>query len=563
MVNLIEVEVSHLDIFSNPRDARRDVPIYLRYMQEREVKRLYRSNALPKPDALRLAKLMSDPEAEAEVREQGQAGWLNYVDWLAWKLGLVSYDAEGSYAGYSSAERTYPDNYVLFNPEKCRAFTQSPLADQERLWLNTLLAEREGCRSEFFAAGVLGRLGSFSSWGCATGVVPHLDFPKVRRFLLELLAACPVGVWYSTASLIQYLKAKHPFFLIPQKPRYKDSWGKQQKRYVNFHESKQQWGYEIEILEHEADAFERVEGRYVERFLEGLPLILGYVEVAYTKQPYHGLHPSLNQLQAFRVNGRLRRALQGDIPPPKVTVQPNFEIYVESEFYPANVLAQLLPLTEVMAEGVSTILKLQKEKVAAQAAQDETLDVVRLLAALSGQELPRNVARELHEWVAHSEKFTLYQGFALLEGDERLPLADPFTVERITPTLRLVHSPEELLAQLEQAELVPLRVNHPEDALQPLPARARTVFPIEGETARPKPKEKEGLTLFRQTMISLRFPSSDTLEMFRKALLDARCPVEVDKERLTLTFLKHYEPHVMKVMQALAEVYLVRVEEVG
>ncbi len=565
MTEFTPIDISDLEVFSNPCDPRRDLPLFVDYVQEREVKRLYRTNDLSKADALRLAKILSDPEAEAEVREHGAAGWVDFVDWLALKLGFVSYDTQGSYAGYHSAEPTFADNYIQFNPDKYQKFAGASLADQERFLLNTLLNERDGCRSEFFKTSitsVLGRLDGFSSWGCATGVVPHLDFPKIRRFLLDLLGSCQVGVWYSTASLIQYLKTNYPFFLIPQKPRYKDTWRRRQRRYLNFHESKDRWGQEIDIFETEADAFERVEGRYVERFLEDIPLILGYVEVAYSQQTRREIYPAINMLQAFRVNSRLRQAIRGEIPQPKVTVQPNFEIYVESEFYPADVLAQLLPLTEVVSEDVLTILKLQKEKVAAQVAQDGRLDVLKLLTELSGQELPRNVARELSEWAAHSEKFTLYQGFALLEGDEHLPQADPFTLERIFPTLRIVHSPNALFARLEKAALMPLRVSHDEAALRPLPDKARTIFVKKSQVTRPKPEKQERVTLKRQTTISLHFPDRQVLNTFRKALLDARCPVEVDRQNLTIAFAKPVESQVAKVIKSLESKYLIRIEDI-
>ena len=50
-------------------------------------------------------------------------------------------------------------------------------------------------------------------------------------------------------------------------------------------------------------AFERVEGRFVERFLEGIPLALGYVDVAYSDEK-DTVFPSINKLQAFRVTDR-------------------------------------------------------------------------------------------------------------------------------------------------------------------------------------------------------------------------------------------------------------------
>ena len=554
--------VAGLDVWPNPCDPRRDLHVFVRYVQEREVKRSHRGNDLGKADSLRLAKLMTDSGAVAGVQETGGSRWVDFVDGLALKLGFVSYDTAGTYVGYSSSEPSFPDNYVQFNAAKYQQFVLSSLAAQERTLSEALIGEREGGQSEFYTTSVLGRLGGFSAWGCAIGVVPMLDFVAIRRFLLNLLPqVCAVGKWYSTAALVQYLKAHHPYFLIPQQPRYKDQWGRQQGRYGNFHESKDTWGYEINISDSDPDAFERVEGRYVERFLEGLPLTLGYVDVAYAPQPYAGVYPAINHLRALRVNNRLLRALAGDIPPPRVTVQPNFEVYVESEFYPAHVLAQLLPLGELVSADVTTILKLQKERVAAQLAQSEQLDVGALLTRLAGRELPQNVAWELAEWGRHAEKFTLYRGFALLEGDEDLPAADPFTVERIAPGIRIVHSPAALFSRLEEAELAPLRVTHAPASLSRLPAAARTVFVRPAPAVKPTPREKEPAVLLRHTTIRLHFPTDKLLERVRQALLEVRCPAEVDKANRTLTFSRRHEPQVADVLKALETEYQVQIQD--
>ena len=161
-------------------------------------------------------------------------------------------------------------------------------------------------RDTFPDRGVLGRLEGFNHWGSALGVMPTLDFPPVRRFLLGLLAECPSNQWLSTAALVEHLKKHHRYFLIPAKPRFKHERDAGSGRYGNFHESKEAWGYEIDIYERDPDGFERVEGRYVERFLEGIPLVLRYVDVAYARKPARAIYPSLGCLKAFRVSDRLR-----------------------------------------------------------------------------------------------------------------------------------------------------------------------------------------------------------------------------------------------------------------
>ena len=146
-----------------------------------------------------------------------------------------------------------------------------------------LVGQGQGSASEFYRRGVLGRLEGFNHWGSAIGVMPTLDFPAIRRFLLGLLAECPCGQWLSTASLVEHLKNHHRYLIIPAKPKFKNEQESKYARYGNFHESKDAWGHDINVHESDPDGFERVEGRYVERFLEGVPLVLRYVDVAYVR----------------------------------------------------------------------------------------------------------------------------------------------------------------------------------------------------------------------------------------------------------------------------------------
>ena len=151
------------------------------------------------------------------------------------------------------------------------------LASQETHLLEILLSGNQGSGSEFYTSPFgLGRLNGFHSWGAATGVMPMLDFTAIRRFLLGLLVRCGTGQWLSVASFVEYLKANHRYFLVPKNPQMKNKWDRDKGRYQNFREGKDYWSRDIEIKETDPDAFERVEGRYVERFLEGLPNLLGY-----------------------------------------------------------------------------------------------------------------------------------------------------------------------------------------------------------------------------------------------------------------------------------------------
>ncbi len=316
VLNLQPFDVQKCEILVNPNDIRRDLHIYVDYMRNREVKRAYRSNDLPSADYKRIIKLMGHPEIP-QTDEFGGPSWLDYVDRLALELGWVDYDTEGEYVGYSSQSPSFPDNYIVFVQKNYEEFLAKSPLEQEVHLLTALI--QKGARkkrdfdydaNEFYSQSILGWLDSFPTWGAATGVMPSLDFTEIRRFLFDLLALCEDGVWYSTASLIAYLKKNHPYFLIPQKPK-PDRWGRKTTRYGNFFESKERYGHSRDPIPDDAsDGFERVEGRYVERFLENIPLTLGYVDVAYT-QKRGGGYPEKGRLQAFRVNRRFLHLMQG------------------------------------------------------------------------------------------------------------------------------------------------------------------------------------------------------------------------------------------------------------
>lgn len=562
-MNLDPIDVAPLDVVTAVPDLRRDLHVFVDYVRAREVKRSHRGNALGKADAKRLARLLSDPEAEREVNEEGDSTWIDFVDRSALRLGFVHYDTAGQYAGYTSQEPSFPDNYIEFRAKPYEQFLTAEAAKQEATLLDLLTHQGPGSASEFYRPGVLGRLEGFNQWGSAIGVMPTIDFRSVRRFLLGLLAECPSGQWLSVASLVEHLKTRHRYFLIPAKPRYKDEYDARSGRYGNFHESKEAWGHEIDIHESDPDGFERVEGRYVERFLEGVPLVLRYVDVAYARKFSRAIYPSLGCLKAFRVSDRLRRALEGRIAEPRVIVTPSFDVHVIAETYPANVLAQLMPLCEKVSEGASIILKLTKQKVAAARARSPDLDAAGLLRALCGSELPANIVHELSAWSEHGEKFTLYVKGSVLETEEDVPAADPFTVERVAAGIRLVHSPDKLFNELERRELMPVRIKHGDQAFAPLPKNARTRFP-KASAGREKPREpKPRVTLTRLTRVQLVCPERELLDKLHGLLLECQCPVEIDRPNRTLTYSKQVESAVAKAIRQLKTEYRVEIEDIS
>ena len=561
--------VSGLEVFSNPHHLRRDIHTFVAYIREREIKRAHRSNQLPKADAKRLAKLMSHPECLADIEKEGYSWWIDEVDTLALKLGFVSYDTEGEYMGYSSHSPSFPDNYIEFKQKAYENFLALPLVEQETLLLKTMMTDKK--YNEFYNSHLLSRLKSFSIWGSATGVMPHLKFPETRRFLLGLLTKLEAGTWYSTTSFIQYLKQNYPWFLIPEAsklPKESGGWNqppRAMKRYGNFYESQQGREYYREgdpVPDEAADGFERVEGRFLERFLEGIPLTLGYVDVAYSKKKYQGLMPERGIVEAFRVNGRFLQLMREENLTSKVTVLPTFEIHVESPVYDAGLMNQLQRFATLITDDKVAILKLDKQLVKAALAADTSLEPVTFLQRLASQPLPQNIVMELQEWAGQADAFTLYEGFGLLEGDKRLPETTAYVVETITPTLRIVRRPDSVFSALEKAERIPLTIHHNDKQFTELPLKARTIFPkAKAVAAKPKRKTKERITIQQETRQILTAPTAVFYDQLRAELLKQRCIFEPDQTNLTIAYSQTYKPQVEAALQALRETYIIKFED--
>jgi hypothetical protein len=533
------------------------------------IKRMTRTNEIPRTDLQRIAKsfggLTFDPgKSEVEAKK-----WIYFIDRLAYRLSLVSYNIKGEYRGYSSSEPSFIDNYVIVNQADLHKFLELIPVEQHNKILAALKTSqslnqyRDEEYSEFFQTSVLGVLDPFSTRGSGTGVVPTLIFPEIRQFLFDLLLQCTPGVWYSTKSLVQYLKTNHPYFLIPQiiKP---DRWGTIGGRYDNFYETENQLSYETATVPVNApDAFERVEGRYVERFLENIPLIMRFVDVAYHPAPYKGRFPPQGMLKAFRVNEQFQRLMRGGETLPRVTVQPNFDVIVEADLYPIKIIRQIAALGEQVSSPSTGsayvgIFQLKKTLVAAEQVRQPSLDVIALLKELSSRDLPPNVQTELEEWSGHADQFTLYEGFTLVESMDEIPRSDKFTVEHLSPNFRLVRNAKALFQNLETEGCVPLWVHHFDDGFSPLADMVISAFPK--EIVEDEHEAVTQIKVSRSISITVKFPDEGCFDVFQKTLAELRCPFQSDLKLRTITFDQKNQAKFDQALLELADVYAVQVE---
>jgi len=549
-IQLEKADPKNLMTVINPNDVRKDLHAFACYCRDYEIKRAHRDNSLPKVHLARLAKMMSNPQLHQEVREDGNTRWIDFIDRLNLKLDFIDYATEGTYAGYSSTTESYPDNYIDFLDTNYDQFLNQSLQEQENQIIKALVDEADPCLSEFFTPYPLSILNSFSRFGCATGVLNKIKFPKIRSYLLELIANCRVGVWYHTASLTAYLKTHNPFFLISDRIPFKKS-EYTQDRYHNFHEATPEDRFaRSRIRENSKDRFERVEGRFVERFLEGIPLALGYVDVAYTDEK-DTVYPSINKLRAFRINDRGACALNQAIKEADITLLPNYEIHIDSLFYPARRLNRLLGLCDVVQEDTHTVLKLAKKKVIKQHAADTGLNVIDLFKELGIRSIPANIKQELAAWAGHADNFVVYQGFGLLEGKMDKDTADRFAAVSIAADTHIVREPQKLFEHLELSQKVPAYVKHFDHAFKSLGDTVQSKFADKKRAKKTGPRKKRRFTLKRTVHLILEFPDKAMFEAFTNELLDKGYTLDTNKQARTVSYSQKDETIVKDALNSL------------
>jgi hypothetical protein len=116
---------------------------------------------------------------------------------------------------------------------------------------------------------------------------------------------------------------------------------------------------------------------------------------------------------------------------------------------------------------------------------------------------------------------------------------------------------------IEQVEIVPLKAQHRQTVLSTLPKTAKTVFPKESAASKKQTKAKrKQVTLTKQTIVSLYFPHKALLEIFRKDLLEVRCPLEVNATKQTITFPQAYEKHLKETIKRINKEYQIQLKNI-
>lgn len=524
-------------------NLRRDLYRFVDFVRVEGLKRAHRDNSIPKGPALKLARLLSHAPELERVESAGRGYWSDVVSRIARQLGLVDFDVKGAYAGYSSTEPSFADNHVKVDAARFEQWLAKTPTAKERAILDALV---EMTPNEFFYhARLFPDHSRFDSFGCAVGPASRMALPTIRKALLEMLADLPTDEWLPMAGLIEHLQACAPNLVVdpalrrrPLSEWEKLSMRRGQKpvehlddRYGNFREYLGEGrlsGKEVQLTEETPDVFVRVEGRYLQYFLQEVPFLCGFVDLALAPASKNKLSPPLESLRAVRLAPRLRQVLRSEASLEKVsvTVPPNFDVLVEAPSWPDRELDLLAPwCVTVKEDGPTLLLRLDKKRVLASAAtQSDAPPVTSVLQGIVTKPLPSNVTSELEAWCGHAQKLSVFENVLLVELRGPDPSAvrgelGKLVIDDRPEKFLIARDPERAIAVLEQRQRVPRVIQHAADRFGPCDG------PLGGSVRHPKSVPKvpmrKRVRLASEDLVGFRADDADFLPALYKAILAA------------------------------------------
>lgn len=459
----------------NPTHLRRDIYRFMNYLFEYGLQRSHRGNAIPKGPAKRLAKILSFEKEMSYVEKSDQGYWSDFISKLARDMGLVDFDIKGKYIGYSSSSPSYPDNFILPKKEAWQKYLASRSLDKEwAIWkVIEAITGHEFYSSPIWPFPFEDR---FDGTGSAINAAPKMDLAKVRSSLFTLLSQLEPNLWYSVSDLVAYLKVNYPNLILDHQKR--DRYTKENIYYCFFEhtvkDGKKEWK-EQEIKEGSSEAFERVEGRYLTFFLEGIPFLMGLVNLAYEKDFVPTVSPPYGHLKAFAVTPKLQAVYGRDSSynQVKITIQANHEVIVQYSGYAEAQFQFFRKYGWVIKDDQSLVFRLDKKMIADRVAEGENIkDIMAAFTNLSNFPIPQNIITEMQAWASQGEKITLYRQYSLLEIEKKRlkeiaqldqQILDEVEKE-ISPHLFLIKNGESLFKYLESQGFLPQKLQHNQKA---------------------------------------------------------------------------------------------------
>jgi hypothetical protein len=557
-ITLETASISGLKIESNICDLHHDIAQYIRYIKNRSVKRSSRNNYLLKGDVVRLSKLMPGHELDTADFDTEDFHYPGFIDSLAYAMGFVEFDIVSNY--YDS---TFPENYITIKENNYQKHIHLPLQKQEERILSLFNTEGSEDRNEFICQSPLGILDHFQSYNIGE-VVKTIDFVKVRLFLFDILSNLEVNTWYSVKSLIEYLKSNHPYFLIPRQPEVIKTKSYRQKelfenRYAGFSDTYEQKRYQLDTTY--KDIFERVEGRYIERFLEFIPFLLGYTELAYNNDDLEKYRPTIGRLGAFRITPRFFNLINKNIQEPKIVVQPNFEISIESDIYPVSIILQLESIGHLIKKDVLSQVKLDKNKVIQKVANEPEFDPIQYLSSINSLTLPENVKTELKEWCIYADAFILYENVGILESSFKFPNTEQFIVQKINKKFDIIKNPIKLIEELESNQTIPIKkITHKNDKFLELNGEYKSIFSNNKALNKKKLNNLEKLKINRLNLIKLVFATEKGFSLLSNQLLEKGCMINTSDTEKAIIIDQKDEKILKETLKDISQKYKLELE---
>lgn len=529
-ITLETTTISGLEIESNICDLHYDIAQYIKYIKNRNVKRSSKNNLLLKGDVVRLSKLMSGQELGSNDFQAEDFHYPSFIDSISYAMDFVNFDVTSRY--YDS---TFPENYITIKGNNYQQHINTPLQEQEEKILNLLNSKGSRDENEFVCQSPLGILDHFRSYNIGD-IVNTIDFTKVRLFLFDLLSNLEVNTWYSVKSFIEYLKFHHPYFLIPRQPEIIKTKSYMQKdlfdnRYAGFSDAYEHKNYQLDTSY--KDIFERVEGRYIERFLEFIPFLLGYIELAYNSGDLKKHRPTIGRLGAFRITPRFFNLINKNIQEPKIVVQPNFEISIESDIYPVSIMSQLESIGHLIKKDILSQIKLDKNKVIQKVAKEQDFDPIKYLSSIISSILPTNVQTELEEWCIHSDAFILYNNAGILESSFKFPNTEKFITQQINKKFDIVKDSQGLIDELEYNQTIPIKkIKHKDNKFLELSGEYNSIIAKSTKLNKKASDNLEKINLDRFNLIKLVFVHDKDFALLSNLLLEKGCMINtIDTEK--------------------------------
>ncbi len=535
---------------------RRDIYRFMEFIFGNDLKRTHRENKIPKGAAKKLAKILSYKPEPEYVEEYGCGYWSDIVSNIARCMKLVTFDTKGEYMGYTSSEPSYPENYIESSLDSWRHYLDMTSLDKEwAIWkgLNKLT------ENEFHHyPTIITDQTRFDTQGSARNAASGMDLPSVRGRLLEILSHLEPNVWYSLPDMVAYLKKNHFDLIINHKKRDQFTKDNIYSCFLEYpvENNKINWNGKREILEGETDAFERVEGRYLAFFLEEIPFMMGFVDIAIDDKmplsvsplPYDVLRAFSLTPKFFSVYGRAPSYNQA-----KVTVQPNHEVVVQYSGYAEEQLAFFKDYGSLIKDDQTLIFRLEKKMIAdSVAAGKDISEMIKRLQAISSAPIPQNILIEMEHWGSHGDKITLYKGYSLLEIEpgklkEQPDLKGRLTgqIEReVTPSVFLIKDGRQTFQYLEEHGYLPREFNHTK---APFIYAGKTHSGLKAAPVRKKKKEECGIS-FKEFSV-MECEKKEILAEVEKQLQKKKVPLQLIPEKGMLLVPLHY----MKTMEAIAK----------